>query len=61
MVEVKAAKARAPGHRVRSLAPGAAVAADLQVGLDRALGQAQFFAVDPGRDGLTEPVAMHDH
>jgi hypothetical protein len=48
VVEVVAAEARASCHRVRPLAPGAAVAADPQVGIDRAIRQAQVFAVDPG-------------
>jgi hypothetical protein len=29
------------------------------VGIDRAFTQARVFAVDPGRDGLTQPVALH--
>jgi hypothetical protein len=27
--------------------------------VDRGIGQAGVFTVDPGRDGLTEPVALH--
>jgi hypothetical protein len=29
------------------------------VRIEHAIGQAGVFAVDPGRDGFTEPVASH--
>ena len=59
VVEEEPAQARAARHRVRPLLPGAAVSAGPQVGIERAVRQAGVFAVDPGRDGLTEPVALH--
>ena len=59
VVEEEPSQARAPCHRVRPLLPGAAASADPQVGIERAIRQAGVFAVDPGRDGLTEPVALH--
>ena len=59
VVEEEPAQARASRHRVRPLLPGAAAGAARQVGIERAIGQAGVFAVDPGRDGLTEPVALH--
>jgi hypothetical protein len=59
VVEEQPAQTRAPCHRVRPLLPGAATSADPQVGIERASKQARVFAVDPGRDGLTQPVALH--
>jgi hypothetical protein len=50
---------RAPCHRVRPLLPGAAAGADPQVGIERAFRQLVVLAVDPGRDCLTQPVALH--
>ena len=59
VVEEGPTEARAPGHRVRLLLPGAAVGTELQMSIERASGQARVFAVDPGRDGRTEPIALH--
>lgn len=59
VVEEGAAQARASRHRVRPLLPGTAAGAGLQMSVEHGIGQAGVFTVDPGRDGLTEPVALH--